>query len=240
MIDLHKMSLFCTSRCNLNCVECIMGPLKTNNPNYELSIADLQQLLKISEASGYTFFFTLSGGEPLLWNNLKEGVEALRNSKVCLGIEIFTNAINIKSLTKEAIEKVDEIRISKYNYNIKNIAILQDLYHEKIKIVDRTQFWENPISPVPNSLPAECLYDKCWYYNKRIYACAHSQSLIYKTNLNVQLYRNLEIGFLDNLEEIKINQGPAVCTVCISNMKVRKQVQKISNIGQHDPRISHL
>lgn len=242
MIDKNKMSLFCTSKCNLKCKECIMGNLMKACPNYEISIEEIRNLVEISESSGYSFFFTLSGGEPTLWSHLSEGIRILRNSSICIGIEIFTNAINISSFNKDVVSMLDIIRVSQYSQNAKNIKILKEKCGNKINIVNRTEFWPNPTMPIANSLPPKCLYDKSWYFNGNVYACAHSQSLIY-TNpcfLHAKLCQPLKIGFLDGLEEIKKQQSSAVCTFCISNQKVRNQIKKNKNRSGCDTNISYL
>lgn len=240
MLRKNKMSLFCTSRCNLHCEECIMGALRKNRKRYCLSLEEIKNLIQISEKSQYRFFFTLSGGEPTLWPHLAEGTKMLRDSKICIGIEIFTNALNIDVFNEPLVDLLDIIRISQYSSNARNIKTLKDAYGKKIQIVDRTEFWSNPTEPMPDSLPTECLYGKSWHFDGQIYACAHSQSLIYTNPHNVQLSVPLEVGFLNKLEEIKEKQAPYVCTVCISNAKVRRQVAKLKNLSAHDTHISNL
>lgn len=175
-----------------------------------------------------------------MWPYLLEGIRLIRNSSICLGIEIFTNALNIDVFSSELVDLIDTIRTSQYDYNVQNIKKLIVSYGKKVHVVDRTKFWPNPLKPVPNSLPAECLYKKSWYFNDEVYACAHSKSLIYNNPCDVQLSTPLKPYFLDELEKIKEAQAPYVCNICISNAKVRRQLNKIRNLNIYDTRISNL
>lgn len=205
--------------------------LMSVDKTYEIDKEELADFIRITEESGYKFFITLSGGEPLIWSHLREGVKMLKNSSICTGIEIYTNAVNISALDDETVERVDELRVSEYLYNRKNIEVLMKKYPDKTRIVPRTKFWINPTRPVEDSLPAICLYDKVWYYDRRIFACAHSASLIHVTRENdVVLSNPLEFNYLEGIDEIKLGQSKAVCTVCISNKRVRDQVEKVNNV----------
>jgi organic radical activating enzyme len=203
--------------------------LRYNDPNYEISIDELAELIYCSEVSGYSFLFTLSGGEPCLWSNLAKGVNLLKKSIICEGIDIYTNAVNIDALECSIVDQIDELRISDYGCNRQNIDNLIRRYQKKVRVVPRTEFWQNPTLPIKNSLPANCLYDKIWYYKRRIYACAHSASLINITKKDIELSVPLQKGYLQNIDKIKTNQEKAVCCVCISNQRVRDNVKKVRN-----------
>ena len=88
-----------------------------------------------------------------------------------------------------------------------------------------------PNVPVPDTVPAESLYDKWWYCDRKIYACAHSQSLAYITGTQMKLYHDLRVGYVEGLLELKKDQQSEVCAVCIANQKVRDKMRKIENKG---------
>lgn len=223
---MKMMTLYVTSACNLQCEECIMGNLMAATKGYQMSIEELTSFIVISEQSSYQFNFQLSGGEPLIWKHLQTGLQLLRCSTICNRIEIFTNAMSLRLVNDEVIDTVDLIRVSEYTSNRNNIGKLQEKYGNKIRVVNREKFWKNPREKVPESTPAECLNPECMYMDYKIYACPHSASIAEANRSKVPLFTPLEIHYLDRIPNIRKNQEDAICTYCISNNKIRKQLNK--------------
>lgn len=226
----RKMSLYVTSVCNLDCQECIMKHLMKNDLRYQMSVEEIKELLHFSALSRYAFDFILTGGDPLLWRNLEEGLVALRKSPVTKSITMFTNAMFHSRLTQKAVDCLDSIRISHYEGNDSHMEYMKKTWPEKVVIVERTEFWENPSEPVEDSLPAECLNSESLYYNGKVYACPHSGSIAKRNGSEAKTFDVLGKNFLKNYKSIREGQEKEICTMCISNMKVRNQVQKIKNI----------
>jgi organic radical activating enzyme len=195
-----------------------------------MSVEEIKELLHFSAISKYSFDFILTGGDPLLWNNLEEGLVALRKSPVTKSITMFTNAMFHKRLTQKSVDCLDAIRISHYDGNESHMDEMKKTWPDKVHIVDRTEFWENPSEPVEGSLPAQCLNPETLYYNRRVYACPHSASIAKKNGSEVQTFFDLKSNFLNDYRAIRIGQEKDICSMCISNMKVRNQVEKIVNI----------
>lgn len=232
MEKIRKVSFFTTAACNLNCEHCIMGKIKDKNRNYQMSLDEVEAFLDISKKSGYEFHFTVSGGEPLLWTNLKEGVRMIRESGICAGIRMFTNAINLAALDDATAKKIDQIRISKYLYNTTQTKYLKERYGNRVTVVGRESFWFLPNEPLAETTPAECEYLKWWYYDKNVYACAHCQPLSIKLGYNKILHTPLALNFAEKLYPIKeeIMQdltGP--CTICTTNGNFKKKATLIQN-----------
>ncbi|MDD5069805.1 MAG: 4Fe-4S cluster-binding domain-containing protein [Candidatus Omnitrophica bacterium] len=223
------ISLFVTARCDLNCTECIMGNLKSAAQGYQMSPDEIKRFIKTSESSRYAFNIILTGGEPLHWKHLDEGVQLLRGSSCCKSLHLFTNALNIKGLNDQTGNSFDRIRISRYPRNEKNIEELIRRFPAKVEIVDRTAFWKTPLSRMPNVLPAVCCNSEVFFFNNKIYACPHSASIALRHRTTVTLYTPLKKGFLKRLPAIRKKQEYDICAFCISNMKVRNQAELVKN-----------
>lgn len=75
--------LMVTADCQRNCPGCVTDQARKKFSEYDLSLDDLENFIKVSEDSNYRYDqLTLNGfGEPLLWSNLEEGVKMLARSK---------------------------------------------------------------------------------------------------------------------------------------------------------------
>lgn len=224
-----ELTLYVTSICQRRCKECIMGHLMSFDPFYEMSLKDLNALINVSEESNYIIDFILSGGEPLFWKHLVAGLKMLRESKICNKISIFSNAMKFHTITDEIISFIDILRISIYDNNLKQVNNLQKKYPDKIKAIDRQEFYVNPKFSVPNSLPVECLNPELFYYCGKVYACPHSASIARSIGSDIQTCIPLQLNYVDKLISVKNNQVSKICTCCISNKKVRNQVKKVLN-----------
>lgn len=223
------ISLFVTSSCSVNCKECIMGRQRKAFPDYQMNLDEIKRFIHVSEKSHYRFDIIISGGEPLDWDYFKEGVRLLKRSFICNSLHIFTNATDINKLDPKTVDCIDRIRISKYYGNAENTEKLVRLYGPKVEIVYRREFWQNPTSPVPDTLPPHCCNPYCHLFNNRIYACPHSESIVQTSKSKVKLSNPLKIGFMRDLDRIKEAQAQDICSFCISNLNVRKKVAKVSN-----------
>lgn len=227
------MSLYVASACNLACEECIMQHIMKADKKYQMSMDEIEAFIDASEKSDYKFHFILTGGEPLLWKHLEEGLIRLRNSSIVNDITIFTNGLVNKKITQTVVDNVDSLRISEYLYNKEEIIDLQKKFGDKIKVVDRTEFWENPHKAVPEkiALPVFCLNAECLYYNYRVYACPHGLSIAKHNGSLLDISKPIEPNFLSGMFKVKACQAKEICTWCISNRSVREHVAKVTNIS---------
>ncbi len=236
-----KMSLYVTSVCNLECAECIMQHTMQADPKYQMSLEELQALIEYGELSGYQFDFVLTGGEPLLWKYLPEGLQLLRTSRITKNITMFSNGMFPERVTQPVADALTAIRLSEYLYNADKVKQLQRLWPRKVSIVERTGFWKNPTEPVPLqiALPVECMNPEVMYYNGEVYACPHNLSLAKLSGSTAKLSRSVrQVNFLVGLPGIKKDHQHAseICTWCISNNKIRKHAEKTLNysVGRED------
>jgi len=230
--DSLRISLFVTSVCSYDCPHCIMGHLRRAAAGYHMSLEEIQRFIAASEASGYRFDIMLTGGEPLLWNNFARGARMLRMSRSCDTLRLFTNAFHIEPLTDTEIARCfDEIKITSYRGNKENIRALKEKVVCVTEVLEGERFYENPLKPVPGTLPAQCLNSELLLFRDNVYACPHSASIACGNGSKIKLCNPLKPGFLAGLKKIKKQQQEEICTFCISNQRVREKVAKVENVG---------
>ena len=226
---------FClTTKCNLFCKECIQMPLLKAHPGYEMSLEELRDFIVASEKSHYAFDFQISGGEPLLWPHLKEGLKMLRASKICHSITMFTNAMDISRFDTETATLIDDIRISKYSGNHGNIKILKEKYPERVNVVEREDFWPNLETLLPGVLPPRCCARQLWFFKRRIYFCAHCASIALRHHHDIEMSLPVRERFLDGLYALKIKQQQYVCGYCFHNWALREKIKKVKNVSSEN------
>lgn len=240
-----KMSLYVTGVCNLACSECIMQHAMAADPKYQMAPAELQALVEFGEKSKYRFDFVLTGGEPLIWKHLLEGLAILRGSSITNKITMFSNAMFYDRVTPVIAGMLDDIRISHYFYNTKQMEQLKAMYPDKVHVVERTGFWKNPSEPLPphQSLPVECMNPEVMLYDYEVYACPHNLSIAKGCGSEVQLSVPVkQVNFLKELRNIKHSDAHAreICTRCISNGKVRRHAEKTLNVSRGKEDISQF
>jgi organic radical activating enzyme len=225
-----RMSLYVISACSLACAECIMQYQMKARQAYQMSLEEIQELIDVSSQSRYKFNFTLTGGEPLLWKNLNQGVRMLRESSITNSIQIFSNVTHIHQVNDQLIDDIDCLRISQYPTNKDNTRILKEKYPEKVQIAEREEFWPNPETALENVLPARCANPEVMLFEREVYACPHSLSIALHHNVeNLKLAEPLKPGFMKAKEPIRRGQEEQICTRCISNLNVRDQTAKVHN-----------
>ncbi|MFO7972731.1 MAG: radical SAM protein [Desulfobacterales bacterium] len=102
--SLRYLELHLLHKCNLNCRHCYLGPLHPVEMPVDSAVDITRQF---SEGGGLRLL--ISGGEPLLYNNLKTYLEQTRSLKIRR--VLFTNGTLINSGNIEWLD-VDEIQFS--------------------------------------------------------------------------------------------------------------------------------
>lgn len=240
-----RITLFTNSVCNLSCSECIMKFQMTkeyegrvhNDWKYQMSIQEVKDFVYFSEASNYVFDIVLSGGEPMLWKNLEEGLKILRKSSCVNRIIMFSNGMQYKRMNQNIVNMLDRIRFSIYkdveggSNNTKHIKEFESLYSKNSEIisVDRSHFFPNPKKPLEIYEPVKCMNPERMFYKGQIYACPHSGSLAAHAQSNVKVSEKIGLNFLQGTGDIRKNHEKEICSLCISNKTVRDQVKRKFN-----------
>lgn len=212
-----------------------MSGFMSTNAGYEMSLEELDRFIQVTQESKYLLNVIICGGEPLLWKHLHEGVKRVSESKIANRILLFTNAVNIKNVNDDLMERLTQIRISKYDKNAKNTDELCARYPDKIRVVNRFVFYRQPDVPLDNVLPCECVNLEYLCMKDRVYACAHGCSRNDgKDELEdgTKLYAPLEVGYLDHMDRIR-KDTEELCRKCSSNLKVRRIVEKYKKADQY-------
>ncbi|MCL2331430.1 MAG: radical SAM protein [Proteobacteria bacterium] len=92
-----------TNRCNLNCIGCITySPLVVNNKDaYDINTfeCDIKQLAKIDYGHNRIGFISLTGGESLLNNDIKEYIKIARHNFPNTILRVRTNGLLISKMS---------------------------------------------------------------------------------------------------------------------------------------------
>ena len=220
----QEVTLYVTSRCNLSCDGCIMGNFMRENRHYEMSLLEVAEFLRVTRESGYVVDIILSGGEPLLWRHLKQGLKMIRKSGIVKRILLFTNAMDISQVDDGVMSCLSQLRISRYCSNADNTRILCQRYPKNAKIADRREFYRQPAEPIDDVLPCQCVNTEYLYMNGKVYACAHGASANNGRDElpdGTKLYVPLRVGYMDAMAAIRAAQERSLCAKCSSNVKVQ-------------------
>lgn len=156
-----RIPLEVCSECQLDCAHCAHKSMRSYNPNYHLSLDDLETFLDVTEKSGYMVDLFLHGpGEPLLWRNLKQGVSLMRKSKSVNDIVITTNGIALQNAT-DILDDITRIDVSSYPS-----VVAKKLEHDKIQYVQKTHF---AIKQYPAKIPCTCICPGPMIYGNQVF-----------------------------------------------------------------------
>jgi hypothetical protein len=221
MITIPNMSLFVTSKCNVNCRYCSQKHWRAKG--YEFSIETVELFVRAMQESDYrTERIILSGGEPTLWLGLPVALSLLR--EVSNTLTVFTNG-TLPYRIEKIIHLVDHVRIS--NYNIEAVSgsihsLWKKYGKEKVEIVDRQEFLIPPLEPLPNTTPAECGCRERCVVSNRIYVCGQVFEILSQLGKDTDLY-SVPISEHFHFALPKFNYGNEdVCCYCIYNQTINR------------------
>lgn len=171
----------------------------------------LASFIDATEKSGYIADVNLNGGgEPLLWKNLKDGLELLKKSNSIERIEITTNGI-LKDKILMALKYADKIIVSDYDdVNIEKIE------NEKILYEKHETFFEKLF---PAKTPCYCRCSGPMLYGNYIFpSCGPPVfDAIDKMGLDIEKYR-IPIQPFYASEALKEKKDLEACKYCWANM----------------------
>lgn len=235
-----KLSIKTTTDCTSpRCRNCSAIPFMDANPNWQTSLEDIENLTKYTKQAGYLFsHILLSGGEPLLWNNIVEGTRLLRG--IGKNLILVTNALAIFNDSEKVfgiISDVDEFRISKYSRNEETInrfleVIRDEPFRHKVTVDDTTTHLIPPREPVPNSTPAECLCDAYSVFKGCVEICGPARNVIHNLGWNPEDFPKLSVPISENYLDFFKDEDRfdmEWCKYCIANQKVAVRAERVKN-----------
>lgn len=224
----NHFNIFTTSRCTRRCPQCSQRGFRAWSPTYELSLENLEEWIDCTKKSGYPSYrsIILTGGEPLLWDNLKEGAKLLHQAEVGYQLNLFSNGDCIEIVTDELMESLTTLRLSHYGNNAQGIESLKKRYGDKVSIVERQQHF-----PIPTELagaevlPAKCGCEGPALMGKQVYGCSMLVTVAEEHGMNLNQYPEsqckLQVGYLELLAGFPRTTHDC-CRGCIGNLALRK------------------
>lgn len=112
---------------------------------HDMTMNQLALFLKHSEEAGYTFNAIISGGEPLLWPHIIDGLAAIRSSRSVAQVVFYSNAKESASkvdIVARCARFIDILRMTQFRDNADGVRRLSDAATKanrkiKIKIVPK-------------------------------------------------------------------------------------------------------
>lgn len=225
----NHFNIFTTSRCNRDCPQCSQRGFRTWGTGYELSLDDLTEWITCTKESGYPPYRSviLTGGEPLLWENLEEGARLLRQSGVSQQLNLFSNGDMTDRVTDKLMESLTTLRLSRYGDNALRVELLKERYGAKVSVVKRQAHFRLPIQLAGDEvLPAKCGCQGPALMGRRVYGCAMLLTVANDLGMDLSRYPesqcDLQVGYLELLAGFPRARHDC-CRGCIGNLALRKQ-----------------
>lgn len=221
----NHLSLTVTLGCNLRCPRCSQRKLIERYSNYQMGMGEIEAI--IEHSGGHRFeILTFTGGEPLVWEHLEEGVKRIRHAEIADRLELLSNGILADRITPALLDKLDQVRLSFYGTEAGSFARLKRAYGEKVVIADRRVMTEVPseLLPPDEVLPAECSCLGWMVGMGYAYACVMVPTVLAECGLDYKAYPELICdlgpGYLERLEPY-MRGACDLCRGCISNARVK-------------------
>lgn len=235
-----EISLMVTTVCQANCEHCCQGSWRKHNPGYHMSLVDLRNFIHYTKLSGYVYdLIIISGGEPLLWKYLVDGVDILHHSGITKKISIFTNGLALNNIEPPVFEKIykniDSLRITNLGINSNLVDEFKSWFEDwkKVYFIDYSEFIIIPSKPLNGVLPSDCGCPHFSYSHGYIHTCTLALDLIHRFPTPAPVARRvagypLVKNYLNDLIPHRTFDH-SICQYCISNNKVRSQLKRVPN-----------
>lgn len=214
--------------CDGGCSWCGVKDWMRQNKGYQCPIEDIEKFIKYSQDAGYFWKdIVYTGGEPFLWDYIKDATIMLRESGVVGTIKTYTNGLWIDN-KKELIEirkYFDDIIVSKYPFNHAECDIARGI----CSVLDRQDFVEHADHNFPDAIPAICGCRAYGLFNGTISLCTSMPFLaaIYGWDYTkLPGVTKLQPNFLDHIDDSNV-VNREICTWCFGNKRISKQLKKI-------------
>lgn len=196
---------------------------------YQMTPCEIDRLIEAVRRSAYSPFrqVIVAGGESFLWAHLVEGLQALREAQ--LGpIEVYTNALAVSKI-EPAIQLIDTLRISLYDWNRQQVEELRRRHEAKTRVVDCRRHWRLPAGPYGEEmLPADCAGRGYLLYDDYLYPCCNSPATPLGLEVSLeQLPRcRVQPGFIELLTRLRKSMAP-FCRACVGNRRLRPWLEEV-------------
>jgi hypothetical protein len=215
------LSIKVTTECQRHCGDkCGVSSWMDRKPGYEMSMEHLHQMVFHARNAGYKFeFIIFTGGEPFLWWPwIVKAADLIRGAGITRALTVYTNGLEVNRILNAA-SLFDNIKITRYWYNTKEIERLKHLPNVKIKTLD---YWNKHLEePARGVLPADCGCKAFSMQADRFYLCSVQPILDADKKQGIPLQKD----FLAKLRDQDPFNRP-ICARCFGNLKVAKLSQQ--------------
>ena len=209
-----------TDICNLNCAGCMsFSSLSTKSGNIDIQ-STVKSLKTMLDKGCVPVSITLSGGEPLLYPNLKELIHAIKS--IYSGeIYILTNGILLEKRLDDILE-VDEVLFSvypglKYNKQIlllKSLGIRYEIHCRKKDHFINLGLSDKNLSDAEKVFKEKCFLNCLSLKDNKLFCCRITSNIhilndYFKTNFEIREGDYLDIDKINNNSDI----FKFICTV---------------------------
>ena len=191
-------------------------------PHYQMSMTTIGEFVRFSGLAGYHFKrIAITGGEPLLWDNLEKAGALLRAAGLADTVTLWTNACDVARLRRVA-PIFDAIQVSEYPGH----AWRCDDLPKKARVRRVETHRVNPMVAVADSLPAECTCQGYYLFMGRVWPCGGMVHVSCRMGWSLDaLSVPLGPDYLDTLDGNMVTRAnPRWCERCGSNRRVDSAV----------------
>ncbi len=221
--------MWVTSACPLSCEDCNQQSIMKADPDYHMTPEEVNLLCQCADISDDRFGrLDITGGEPLSWKYLREGVTRLNECSAFDSLWVFTSGIGKTEDLEWLASNVDRIRLSRHQNNYARIKTLQQQLagkRAKVKVVDKRHHTPIPTEPVPGSTPGRCVCPSVCYTRGQAYICPNVATLLAQHGENWKVNPGLMEKLGPNFVDIRRNLGRTGgnipwCALCAGNRRV--------------------
>jgi glycosyltransferase involved in cell wall biosynthesis len=224
----HHIELMVTGLCSRKCPHCSQAAYNQDYKDYQAPVALVEKLCKRALDNGGRYeWLQLSGGEPLLWDNLEAGCKLVKDSGAFKKIRVFTNGDpqeRLLGLLRSGL--IDFIYINTTNSNQETCRIVKEQFPTR-SYLDPTAHKPLPTSMIPDTLPPDCHCNHLCVIENNVYPCGNFYTHIRRLGKNLEDYKNYFctldddwIGFFRKINRFNMD----ICQSCLANGRVWPKV----------------
>ena len=210
-----------------------MNHHKSVGEEYHFSLDDVDRFLFYTKISGYHFdMLRITGGEPLLWENLLEGLKRFKRSQLIGKITIVSNGLEVKEENRDKLVEVTKrakVFISQYSGNEDNVQFAMDNFpSDKIR-VSGVSYYCLPKVLMEDVLPTFCRCVGATIYKDGVSFCSPVRTMGFLNpvdkygvgdELAASLCTRFRIGYMNHFDKLR-KYNWSFCRQCVGNKRLR-------------------
>ena len=220
-----RFYIWVTSDCNLSCKWCSQKYTIQENLHYQMSMEEVNYIVESCKKRGIHFdIIEITGGEPSVWENIREGVKAFQ--QICDQVTLVTNGNNA--------DLIISLNLEHWIVSASQATKEQLQHYDKVKHkidINSHIHKQPPASPIPNTLPAQCCVsvskqgfrqNAIEYIRGKVYYCCDAFTYGRHEGLTDDIVCDFENDFLAFFSDKKFDK--AICQYCLCNGKVWSKI----------------